>query len=148
MIDDILKRNQLSVTDSRKRILELFLNHPGAFSHSDIEKKVGSEFDRVTIYRTLQTFLEKGIIHNIPTADNFIHYALCRDNCSAGHHYDHHVHFICNVCGSTTCLENVTVPVVGLPNGFTLTRAEMIVSGICNQCKSWKRFMFPNQWQK
>src|ERR1700682_5066113 len=111
-IDDILKRHQLSVTDSRKQILSLFLKHPGAFSHGDIEKKVGQEFDRVTIYRTLQTFLDKGIIHNIPTADNFVQYALCRDNCSAGHHEDHHVHFVCDVCGNTICLDDVTVPPV------------------------------------
>jgi Fur family ferric uptake transcriptional regulator len=33
-----------------------------------IEKEVGDKYDRVTIYRTLQTFEEKGIIHTIPTA--------------------------------------------------------------------------------
>ena len=69
-IDEILKQNQLSVTGSRKKILELFLSNEGALAHSDIEKKTGEKFDRVTIYRTLHTFLEKGIIHNIPTADN------------------------------------------------------------------------------
>ena len=59
-INDILKRNQLSVTGSRKKILQLFLSQTGALSHGDIEKKVGEQFDRVTIYRTLQTFVEKG----------------------------------------------------------------------------------------
>jgi hypothetical protein len=67
-IDFILKRNQLSVTGSRKKILELFLDSKGALAHGDIEKKTGEKFDRVTVYRTLQIFLEKGIIHNIPTA--------------------------------------------------------------------------------
>ena len=59
-IDEILKHNQLSVTGSRKKILELFLSSAGALAHSDIEKKTGEKFDRVTIYRTLNTFLEKG----------------------------------------------------------------------------------------
>lgn len=133
-IDDILKRNQLSVTGSRKKILQLFLGQTGALSHGDIEKKVGEQFDRVTIYRTLQTFLDKGIIHNIPTADNFIQYALCRDNCSAGHHHDHHVHFVCTVCGNTTCLEDVSVPLVKLPKGFSTFKTEMVVSGTCKRC--------------
>ena len=91
-----------------KRFWIFFYSHSGALSHGEIEKKVGEQFDRVTIYRTLQTFLDKGIIHDIPTADNFIQYALCRDNCSAGHHHDHHVHFVCEQCGNTICLEDVS----------------------------------------
>jgi Fe2+ or Zn2+ uptake regulation protein len=67
---DLLKRNHLSVTDSRKKILSLFLQSKDALTHGDIEKKAGEKFDRVTIYRTLQTFVEKGIIHSIPTSDN------------------------------------------------------------------------------
>src|SRR5258708_16077100 len=93
-IDDILKRNQLSVTSGRRKILELFLQQGGALSHSDIEKKAGEKFDRVTVYRTLQTFLEKGLIHNIPTADNSIRYALCKSDCDGGQHQDDHLHFI------------------------------------------------------
>ena len=132
--DDILKRRELSITDSRKKILNLFLNDTGALSHGDIEKKVGEKFDRVTIYRTLQIFLDKGIVHSIPTADNSVQYALCKDDCSSGHH-DNHVHFVCNTCGNTVCLEDVIVPAVKLPKGFSSTQVEMIVSGICKDCR-------------
>ena len=65
-VDSILRNNNLSVTDSRKKIIQLFLEQPGALAHGDIEKKAGEKFDRVTIYRTLQTFVDKGIIHTIP----------------------------------------------------------------------------------
>ena len=75
-IKEILKRSQLSVTASREKILHLFLEEAGALAHGDIEKKAGEKFDRVTVYRTLQTFVEKGIIHTIPTVDNSIRYAL------------------------------------------------------------------------
>ena len=75
-INDILKRNQLSITGSRTAILELFHKSNGALAHSDIEIHSGQQFDRVTIYRTLQTFVEKGILHTIPTADNSVLYAL------------------------------------------------------------------------
>lgn len=133
-IDMILKRNQLNITGSRKRILELFLRSNGALAHSDIEKKTGERFDRVTVYRTLQSFLEKGIIHTIPTADNSIQYALCKDDCSAGHHHDNHVHFICDSCQTTICLEDVLVPEVKLPEGFTPADKQMIVRGRCAEC--------------
>ena len=131
----ILKRNQLSVTDSRSKILELFLLHNGALAHADIEKKSGASFDRVTVYRTLQTFVDKGMIHNIPTTDNSILYALCKQDCKAGHHHDNHVHFICDLCSKTICLDDVTIPEVKLPRGFTPKHAEMVVSGICDDCK-------------
>lgn len=133
-INDILKHNQLSVTNGRRKILELFLREGGALSHNDIEKKASEKFDRVTVYRTLQVFLEKGLIHTIPTADNSIRYALCRDNCFAGHHRDDHVHFVCHSCGNTVCLEDVTIPAIKLPRGFTSTQMEMVVSGVCKGC--------------
>jgi Fur family ferric uptake transcriptional regulator len=134
-IADILKRNQLSVTASRKKILELFLAHNGALAHGDIEKKTGEKFDRVTVYRTLHSFLEKGIIHTIPTADNSIRYALCKDNCSEGHHHDNHIHFLCTDCGTTICLDNVNIPDVKLPSGFQQQQVEVVVSGVCKDCK-------------
>ena len=132
-VDDILKNNRLSITDSRKKILNLFLQGTGALAHGDIEKKVGEKFDRVTIYRTLQTFLDKGIIHSIPTTDNSIQYALCKEDCSTGHH-DNHVHFICKTCGNTVCLDETVVPAVKLPKGFISSQIEMVVSGVCKDC--------------
>jgi Fur family ferric uptake transcriptional regulator len=134
-IQHILKRNQLSITGSRQTILELFLSSNGALAHADIEKNTGERFDRVTVYRTLQSFMEKGIIHTIPSADNSIRYALCKDECSQGHHHDNHVHFICNECSRTTCLESVTVPEVKLPDGFRPVQSQMIVSGVCGECQ-------------
>ena len=133
-IDDILKSNQLSVTSGRRKILELFLHQDGALSHSDIEKKAGEKFDRVTVYRTLQAFLEKGLIHSIPTADSAVRYALCSDNCSAGQHRDDHVHFVCHNCGNTMCLEDTTIPAIRLPSGFIGQKVEIVVSGVCKVC--------------
>lgn len=130
----ILRKNQLSITGSRKKILELFLANNGALAHGDIEKKTGEKFDRVTIYRTLQSFLDKGIIHTIPTADNSIRYALCKEECSAGHHHDDHIHFVCRDCGNTTCLDDIHVPDIKLPKGFRSQQTEVVVSGKCKDC--------------
>ncbi len=135
MIHEILKRNQLSVTEGRKKILELFLKSEGALAHADIEKSTGEMFDRVTVYRTLQTFVDKGIIHHVPTTDNSILYALCKEDCHAGHHHDNHVHFVCEKCQKTICLDGVTIPKVELPKGFVPKHAEMVVNGICTDCK-------------
>jgi Fur family transcriptional regulator, ferric uptake regulator len=130
---DILKRNHLSVTDSRKKILSLFLASQDALAHGDIEKKAGEKFDRVTVYRTLQTFVEKGIIHTIPTVDNSIRYALCKD-CTEGHHHDNHVHFVCTDCHATICLDDVVSPDVRLPEGYRGEKVEVVITGVCRNC--------------
>lgn len=131
-IIDILKQNGLSVTESRKKVLSLFLTSKGALEHSSIEKGAGN-LDRVTIYRTLHSFTQKGLIHTIPSVDNTIKYALCK-NCSHGHHHDDHVHFICEKCGITTCLEEVIIPEVSLPPRYSVRETEVIVKGECASC--------------
>jgi Fur family ferric uptake transcriptional regulator len=132
-LNDILRRKHLSVTDSRKKILSLFLDSQDALAHGDIEKKAGEKFDRVTIYRTLQTFVEKGIVHTIPTADNSIKYALCKE-CEEGHHHDDHVHFICTNCEKTICLDDVVSPQINLPAGYKAENVQVVINGICKDC--------------
>lgn len=132
----LLKKNRLSITESRMEVLTLFYKAPGALAHADIEKKTGSKMDRVTIYRTLQVFEEKGLIHTIPTSDNSVKYALCKEKCAHGHHHDNHVHFICNRCTKTICLDDVLVPEVKLPKGFSPIQSNMVVNGLCDACKS------------
>ena len=135
-LNEILKRKRLSVTDSRKKILSLFLSHQDALTHGDIEMKAGEKFDRVTVYRTLQTFVEKGIIHTIPTADNSIRYALCKDDCAEGHHHDQHIHFVCTNCKNTYCLDDIVTPEIKLPKGYSSEHIEVVVEGVCKNCKT------------
>lgn len=130
---DVLRRKHLSITDSRKKILSLFLTNKDALAHADIEKKAGEKFDRVTVYRTLQTFVEKGIVHTIPTADNAILYALCKD-CEEDHHHDDHVHFVCSKCNTTICLDDVVSPEINLPQGYVAENVQVVINGICKDC--------------
>ncbi|MDQ3683412.1 MAG: transcriptional repressor [Bacteroidota bacterium] len=132
-IASILRKKNLSITDSRKKILSLFLQANDALTHGDIEKKASEKFDRVTIYRTLQTFVEKGIVHTIPTIDNSIRYALCKD-CTEGHHHDDHVHFICSNCNITICLDDVVSPSIELPKEYNAQNVQVVINGICNNC--------------
>ena len=135
----LLKKRNLSITDGRKQILQLFIQQQGALSHGDIEKKAAASFDRVTIYRTLQTFVDKGLIHTIPSADNAIRYALCKEECGDGHHRHHHVHFVCNYCNKTFCLDEVVTPSVRLPQGYAATQIEVLAQGTCRDCSRSKK---------
>jgi Fur family transcriptional regulator, ferric uptake regulator len=130
---ELLKKKNLSITDSRKKILSIFLENKDALAHGDIEKKAGEKFDRVTIYRTLQSFVEKGLIHSIPTSDNSVRYALCKD-CTEGHHHDDHVHFVCSNCEKTICLDDVVSPKLNLPKGYVADNVQVVIHGVCSEC--------------
>jgi len=78
--------------------------------------------------------MEKGIIHTIPTADNTIKYALCKDDCAEGHHHDNHIHFVCEICGVTTCMDEIHVPTINLPKGYRTNQINMVVNGVCKNC--------------
>src|SRR5690554_3310720 len=61
---DILRDKNLRVTPFRKEVLEIFLENEHAISIQDIEEAL-VEFDRITLYRTIKSFTNKGVIHEI-----------------------------------------------------------------------------------
>ncbi|HPM29029.1 MAG TPA: transcriptional repressor, partial [Chryseolinea sp.] len=47
-------------------------------------------------------------------------------------HHDH-VHFKCEACGQTNCL-NIDVPLIKLPKGYKANEVNLLVQGICDRC--------------
>jgi Fur family transcriptional regulator, ferric uptake regulator len=132
---ETLKEHHLRTTTCREDVLSAFINKKNALSHGDLESTLGENYDRVTIYRTLKTFLEKGIIHKV-LDDEGLRYALCSDHCSDDKHQHDHVHFKCNQCGQTNCIENLHIPAVSLPAGYKPTAFNLLIQGTCPACNS------------
>lgn len=130
---DILKKHKLRITTCRLDVIEYFLNKKKALSQGDLESKF-SNYDRVTLYRTLGSFLESGILHKIPNETGSATYGLCYETCSPEDHSHNHVHFKCNKCGEIECLDDKAVPTVNLPNGYKIKSVNMIVDGLCLNC--------------
>ncbi len=130
---EILQNFKLRSTPSRKAIVQLFLKRNYALAHADIEKGIAPHFDRVTVYRTLKTFLDKGLIHKVLDDEGSLKYALCTEACSAYKHHHEHVHFKCTTCEQTICLE-VDVPEIKLPRGYRASEQNLLVQGTCAQC--------------
>ncbi|MGD1841960.1 MAG: Fur family transcriptional regulator [Thermonemataceae bacterium] len=133
-IQYILKSHQLRHTDCREEVLGTFLSNSFALTHADIEKKIKESFDRVTIYRTLKSFLDKGIIHKVLDDEGTPKYALCSQKCNNQAHNHEHVHFKCLNCGQTQCIEEVNIPKIDLPKGFAIQEANLLIQGFCNKC--------------
>lgn len=129
----LLKDFKLRSTPNRQEILHLFLEKSYALSHADIEKEIANSLDRVTVYRTIKTFLDRGLIHKVLDDEGSLKYALCNAACTAaGHHHDH-IHFKCTKCGQTCCL-STEVPPIKLPKGYKASSVNLLIQGICERC--------------
>lgn len=132
---EILKRNQLKNTKQRVRVLEEIGADDAAISQPDLEKKLGKEIDRVTLYRILNAYEDKGILHRIIDHNGTANYAICSSNCTSHHHQDEHVHFNCSVCAKVYCLP-VNVPQITIPKGFKTESISFVAYGVCDKCNA------------
>ncbi|WP_461532856.1 Fur family transcriptional regulator [Sinomicrobium sp.] len=128
-IDHILKNNRLKRTTTRIDILSLLLNSSHAISYNDISEELGEGFDKSTVYRTLNSFEDKGIIHAVNDGSGGVKYALTLQEGKAAH-----VHFKCDNCDQTYCLPDTEIPGVHTPKGFVVKKSSLLLSGICENC--------------
>ncbi len=90
----LLKTNDLKVTPIRTAILLILGSEKGPIGVSEIIKKVeasGVSSDPATVFRTMNSFVEKKIVRPIQLFEGKVRYEM------AGL-ADHH-HFICKNCG-------------------------------------------------
>ena len=131
----ILKDHDLKHTKQRVRVLEEIAMDSVAISQPELEKKLGKEIDRVTLYRILNIYEDKGILHRIMDRNGTANYAICSASCSEKHHHDEHVHFNCTQCSKIYCLETA-LPKLDIPDGFKATAVNTTAYGICEKCSA------------
>lgn len=129
-----LKEKNIRSTPFREVVLTIFDDADYALSLQNIEDKLG-EHDRITLYRTLKTFKEKGVIHEIALPDEPIKYALCEHSCNDNHHEHNHIHFKCNECREVFCKDIKELPQIKIPN-FNITELEISAKGVCENCSN------------
>ena len=131
----LLRAHTLRTTQSRQDILQVFISQDRALSESEVEQAMAQSCDRVTVYRTLGTFLKKGLLHKVLDDSGVTKYALCADDCGAKHYHQHnHVHFKCQRCGQTNCLKSVQVQAFQLPDGYQVEEVNVLLQGVCPDC--------------
>ena len=135
ILDKQLEQHGLRKTAFRKEVLNIFLKHSGkAIGHTEIELAL-EEWDRITLYRTLKSFENKGLIHQTPDVNGSVRYALCGHNCSAHDHNDSHAHFHCTKCDDTICLDDAVQNFsFRLPPNYELSETKVLLEGICATC--------------
>ena len=127
----ILKDHRLRVTDCRMDILAFFIKSEKALSLKQLEKKFQS-YDRVTLYRTLNSFTANELLHKIPDDSGTVTYGLRRVNQDPNTSSHDHIHFKCNECGTIECIDK-SLPKIEIP-GYLIKDANLIVNGTCKSC--------------
>lgn len=132
-IEKTLESKNVRPTAMRILIYKYMAENEMTVSLSDIESAF-YRAERTTLYRTLKTFEEKGVVHQIDDGTNISKYALCEPGCNCELDQDLHFHFHCSNCSETVCLTEHKIPHIKLPDGYIAENANLVVKGICDKC--------------
>ncbi|MBO5562801.1 MAG: transcriptional repressor [Bacteroidales bacterium] len=102
-------------------------------SMTELEERLET-IDKSNVFRTLTLFRDAHLVHVLEDAGDGVRYELCHS-----HHDDEdddvHVHFYCEKCHRTLCLEDIPVPPVSVPEGFESHTVSYLLKGICPDCR-------------
>ena len=120
-------------TDAQRSILKILREQSEALSHDGITARMPEKVDRVTIYRILNRFVERGLAHRVVADDGRQYFASCEEGCGHGSAEHGHVHFRCVICDKVECLEEPLQ--FSLPAGYVADNYNLMLSGTCGDCK-------------
>ena len=128
---DILKSYDQRTTDNRIALLELLMDSRKAFTLADIEDELTVPMDRVTIYRTLNTFESIGLFKKMVD-----HRGVC---IYMYNHEDHkglntHPHLRCKNCGKVVCLPSLPEAYLNQLRQFNIDEMYFLMEGTCKEC--------------
>ncbi|UTW61278.1 transcriptional repressor [bacterium SCSIO 12741] len=120
-------------TATKEAVLSVLQHTDKAMSQAAIEKKVGIDINRATIYRVLNRFCEDGLLHRIVADDGKQYFALCmKCDDDQDQRPRHHFHFRCRVCDTIECLP---IPVhFTLPEKYLVENVNCVITGVCRDC--------------
>lgn len=128
----LMEDHGIRPTANRVLIASALLKGDGPKTMKELETALLS-IDKSVISRTMALFRSHHLVHVIEGGTGVASYELCLSH-DDDHDEDVHVHFFCEQCLRTICLNHVPTPSVAVPEGF-LTRSEShLVRGICPNC--------------
>ena len=131
--EKILNQKGVRPTTNRILIVRELLKADHPISIADFESLMDYSMDKASIFRVLELFTEKDVVHVIEDGSRSLKYELC--HCHDHHSItDQHVHFHCEKCNETFCFESVKIPQIKVPDGFFPHAVNFMIKGICPKC--------------
>ena len=107
------------------------LTYPVSLSELETEMET---MDKSTIFRSLSVLLEHHAIHAFEDGSGLTKYEICRCESLNCRVENRHIHFYCELCNRTFCIDDVKIPVVSLPEGYLIDTINYTVKGLCPEC--------------
>ncbi len=136
-VESILKEANLRRTPVRAGVIDVLLAASRPLGAVEILEKLPPHTDAVTVYRTLNTFTDDGIVHRVRSEDRVWRYALGKQDHTGQHH---HPHFVCESCGKVECLKDAEIPAalseeLGVGKKYHVNFTEVVLHGTCPRCQ-------------
>lgn len=132
-VENIFNSKGIKPTSNRVLVIRSLMNVSRPVSLAELEIALGFTVDKASIFRVLELFAEKDVVHVIEDGSRSLKYELCHS--SARHTVDdQHPHFYCEYCKETFCLELEKVPVIDIPEGFLPHSINYMIKGKCPKC--------------
>ena len=131
-IENLLMTANLRRTGPRVAILRILLQAGKPLTQGQIAANLAAVIpNKVTIYRTLESFCKAGLVHKAFMHKRAWHFELA-DKCTES---QCHPHFTCKRCGVIRCLVGLSVSIAeGLKKGFVIHRQQVRLEGLCPRC--------------
>jgi Fur family ferric uptake transcriptional regulator/Fur family zinc uptake transcriptional regulator len=132
MAADPLRAAGLRRTPTRIAVFDRIVSLARPVSHAELDAGL-DDVDDITLYRTLATLVEVGLVHRVHGIDGVWRYCPQprHDGCPGNH-----AHFLCTECASMTCLIDQPMPHVKVPRGARVHGRHFVVHGSCARCRS------------
>lgn len=128
-----LESKGIRPTANRILVMKTLMGEQNPQSLSNLERKMVS-MDKSSIFRTLTLFLEHGVVHAFEDGRGVLCYELCEEKGACDHH-DGHIHFYCESCQRSFCMEDIHIPSFELPEGFYPHSISFVIKGECPDCR-------------
>jgi Fur family ferric uptake transcriptional regulator len=131
-----LRSENFYVTEPRESVLELLFNQEEfPRTPKQIYKNLpNQDIDRSSVYRTINLFLELGILVQVQFRDNVKHLELSEDFGGSHHH-----HLVCEQCGETIEFQECGIKNVQrlaeIKHEFQVQDHQMEFFGLCRSCQ-------------
>ena len=97
-------------------------------------ERLNLSMDKSSIFRVLTLFHEHDVVHAFEDGRGILNYELCHSE-GACNMNDSHVHFYCESCQRSFCLDNIHIHDIKLPEGFHAHSLSFVVKGECAECR-------------
>lgn len=128
-----LESKGIRPTANRILVMKTLMGEQNPQSLTNLERKMVS-MDKSSIFRTLTLFLEHDVVHAFEDGRGVLCYELCEEKGACDHH-DGHIHFYCESCQRSFCMEDIHIPSFELPEGFYPHSISFVIKGECPDCR-------------